>query len=193
MAAALLGCGRSGTPGPSSAERATSLAQTAAALLTSTAQASITPATATRPATDTPLPPTATATAPPSATVRPPTTVPPSATPCPGANDAEFVADVTVPDGTHFSPGAAFTKTWRLRNDGECPWTAAYTLRHIGGEVMGGTPVTLTAEVPPGATAEISVALVAPSANGTHRGSWQLHDADGTPFGARPFVEIIVP
>ena len=29
-----------------------------------------------------------------------------------------FVADVTVPDGTIFSPGAAFTKTWRLKNAG---------------------------------------------------------------------------
>lgn len=28
---------------------------------------------------------------------------------------AEFVADVTIPDGTSFAPGAAMVKTWRLK------------------------------------------------------------------------------
>jgi hypothetical protein len=189
----MLACGRPNTPGPSSAERATGLAQTAAALLTSTAQASITPATPTSPPTVTPVPPTLTATPPATDTARPPTPTPLPPTPCAGTNDSEFVADVNVPDGTHFAPGTAFTKTWQLRNDGECAWTVAYQLRPIGGELMGGTPVSLTAEVPPGETAEISVLLTAPAANGTYRGNWQLHSPDGTPFGARPFVEIIVP
>ena len=27
---------------------------------------------------------------------------------------AQFVADVTIPDGTNFAAGTAFTKTWRL-------------------------------------------------------------------------------
>ena len=31
---------------------------------------------------------------------------------------AEFVADVTVPDGTDFTPGETFVKTWQLRNAG---------------------------------------------------------------------------
>ena len=33
---------------------------------------------------------------------------------------AQFIADVTIPDGTHFTPGAAFKKTWRIRNIGTC-------------------------------------------------------------------------
>src|SRR5512135_3467629 len=41
---------------------------------------------------------------------------------------AQFIADVTVPDGTRFSPGAAFTKTWRLKNVGTCTWSTSYTL-----------------------------------------------------------------
>ena len=28
---------------------------------------------------------------------------------------AQFVADVTVPDGTSYVPGTAFQKTWRLK------------------------------------------------------------------------------
>jgi hypothetical protein len=122
-----------------------------------------------------------------------PATATTAPTPCPGTNDSAFVADVNIPDGTHFAPGTAFTKTWRLRNDGECPWTTAYQLRNIGGDPMGGAPTNLTAEVPPGGTIEISVALVAPASNGTHVSRWQLHTPDGTPFGTRPYVEIIVP
>jgi len=30
--------------------------------------------------------------------------------------DAQFVADVTVPDDTVFKPGEAFEKIWRLKN-----------------------------------------------------------------------------
>ncbi|MCI0730188.1 MAG: hypothetical protein L0332_26180, partial [Chloroflexi bacterium] len=32
--------------------------------------------------------------------------------------DAEFVTDVTIPDGTQIEPGASFTKVWRIRNIG---------------------------------------------------------------------------
>ena len=42
---------------------------------------------------------------------------------------AQFVADVTVPDGARYDPNAAFTKTWRLRNIGTCTWT---TVLHHG-------------------------------------------------------------
>ena len=45
--------------------------------------------------------------------------VPPTAT----CDLAQFVRDVTVPDGTTFLPGATFTKTWRLKNAGTCTWS----------------------------------------------------------------------
>jgi hypothetical protein len=192
LGAALLACSDSSTPPPDASGRATSLAQTAAALLTATAQASITPLTPTSPPTDTPIPPAATDTAPPPPA--PTTAVPPAAsTPCTGENDSEFVADVNVPDGTHFAAGAAFTKTWRLRNDGTCTWTTAYTFRHVGGAVLGGVTINLAADVPPGATVDLSVSFVAPASNGTHVSRWQLHTPDGVAFGTRPYVEIIVP
>src|SRR5690349_12154805 len=38
-------------------------------------------------------------------------------------DSAAYVKDVTIPDGTIFSPGAQFTKTWRLQNIGTCTWT----------------------------------------------------------------------
>src|SRR5512145_1793119 len=50
---------------------------------------------------------------------------------------AQFIADVTVPDGTRFDPGATFKKTWRLKNIGTCTWTTSYSLVFDSGEKMG--------------------------------------------------------
>src|SRR5512133_2292251 len=77
---------------------------------------------------------------------------------------AQFVTDVTVPDGTRYDPGTAFTKTWRLRNIGTCPWSKSYTMVYDAGEKMGTTlSVPFTADVPPGGTIDLSVNMTAPS------------------------------
>jgi len=121
-------------------------------------------------------------------------------------DDSEFVTDVTVPDGTHFAPGAIFRKTWRLRNSGTCTWDDSYRLAFLSGDRMSGPrsaplgdqdlrPDTLGLfpVVQPGEEIDLSVMLIAPAAEGTHRGQWQLFAPDGTPFGTKPFVQIQVP
>jgi hypothetical protein len=116
----------------------------------------------------------------------------PTSGPC--MNDSVFVIDVNVPDGTHFAPGASFTKTWRLRNSGTCAWDASYQLTFISGERMNGSDSTPLGEtVPPGGEVDLSIDLIAPGTNGAYRGQWQLIAPDGTPFGAKPYVEIVVP
>ncbi len=111
-----------------------------------------------------------------------PTPVPPtSATPC---NQASFIADITIPDGSQMAPGEAFTKTWRLKNTGTCSWTTQYALVFDSGTQMGGPVVQqLTQVVNPGETVDLSVNLVAPAADGTYRGYWRLRDANGNTFG----------
>ena len=47
---------------------------------------------------------------------------------------AQFVSDLTVPDGSSFAPGAAFTKTWRLMNIGTCTWKTSYKIVWAGGD-----------------------------------------------------------
>ncbi len=97
---------------------------------------------------------------------------------------AKFVADVSVPDGTSFSGGTAFTKTWRLKNNGTCTWTTGYSLVFASGEKMGGPEsVPLTTTVAPGQSVDISVNLTAPAAGGSYRGFWQLKNASGAVFG----------
>src|SRR5512143_599465 len=57
------------------------------------------------------------------------------------ADWAQFVADVTIPDGTRFAPSATFQKTWRLKNIGTATWTTAYSLVFDSGDRFGAQDV----------------------------------------------------
>jgi hypothetical protein len=66
-------------------------------------------------------------------------------------DQAQFVADVTIPDGTSLAPGATFLKTWRLKNIGTCTWTTSYSAVFSSGDQMGAPAViNLPASVAPG-------------------------------------------
>lgn len=121
----------------------------------------------------------------PTVTGTPPTAAPTSSsTSIPNACDrAQFVSDVTVPDGTTFGASAGFTKTWRLKNVGTCTWTN-YSLIFDSGEKMGGPDSALIpTTVAPGQTVDITVQLTAPATAGTYRGYWKLKNNTGVPFG----------
>ncbi|MGB7873564.1 MAG: NBR1-Ig-like domain-containing protein, partial [Anaerolineales bacterium] len=127
------------------------------------------------PATLTPLPPL-------TPTATPFGTPPPiSSREC---DRASFVMDVTIPDGTLFSPGASFIKTWRLKNTGWCYWTKSYSLVFYSGEQMGApTVINLPWVVVPGAGIDLTVDMVAPATPGKYRGFWILSNASGELFG----------
>jgi hypothetical protein len=114
------------------------------------------------------------------------TPIPPTATPVPIPCDrASFVKDVTVPDNTQIASGSTFVKTWRLKNNGACTWTSAYTIYFYNGDAMSGpaTAQLTNGTVPPGSTVDISVTLIAPTTAGTYKGNWRLRNAGGTSFG----------
>jgi hypothetical protein len=108
-------------------------------------------------------------------------------TPTPGpilCDQAQLLADVTVPDGTRFAPGQSFTKTWRLKNIGSCAWTTAYQLVFDSGELMGGpTFAAFPQSVQPGQVIDLSIHLTAPSVPGSYRGYWRFRNANGALFG----------
>jgi len=108
-------------------------------------------------------------------------------------DNSEFVADVTVPDGTEMQPGEQFTKTWKVKNTGTCTWTTAYTIVY-GGYVdrLGGQTTALAAEVAPGQEADISIDLVAPTRAGNYVSAWRLANAQAFPFGEFLTVVIVV-
>jgi len=152
----------------------TAAAQTAQARMTE--MAAITP---TQAPTETP-----TLTAEPSFTATITPTQPPAQT---GIDLIEFVFDVTIPDGTNFSPGATFVKTWRLKNIGSTTWNTAYSLVFVSGAQMNGAPSTpLPGDVSPGSTVDLSVNLVAPDQNGAQVGYWMLRNPNQKNFGLGP-------
>ena len=105
-------------------------------------------------------------------------------TPLP-CNWAQFVDDVTIPDNTELVAGTVFTKTWRLKNIGTCDWTSGYRLIFNSGDQMSAPNDSqfTSGTVPSGATADISVDLVAPSAAGTYQGNFLLRSSDNNVFG----------
>ena len=99
-------------------------------------------------------------------------------------DSAQFVSDLTVPDGSSFAPGSTFTKTWRLMNSGTCTWTTSYYLVWAGGAPIGApTSVRLPVDVPPGQMVDISVSLTAPMISGHYTGLWKISNASGVQFG----------
>ncbi len=109
-----------------------------------------------------------------------PTLVP---TPLSCADKAQFVTDVTVPDGTTFAPNQTFTKVWRLKNIGTCTWNTSYSLTFISGDSMGAGDTPLTQSVAPRATIDASINMTAPGTPGSYRGYWELKNSSGYVFG----------
>ncbi len=133
-----------------------------------------------------------------------PTPAPPQPTPAPPAcvDGAAWVADLSYDDKNMttppvMQPGQPFTKGWRLRNVGTCPWTTSFKLAFSYGNVpaaqMGGQPIPVTKNVNPGETFDFQVNLVAPVAPGTYQGFWNMRNANNDKFGQTVWVGITVP
>ena len=132
----------------------------------------------------TPVIPTA---IPPSATATQvfPTSPPPSKTPVPvRCNQAHFIKDVTIPDGTVITSGTEFTKVWRVQNTGSCTWDKSYALVFVSGSKLGAQPPQpMPKVVDPGENVDIAVDMIAPSQSGDYQGNWMLSNANGVTFG----------
>ncbi|MGB7875164.1 MAG: NBR1-Ig-like domain-containing protein [Anaerolineales bacterium] len=100
-------------------------------------------------------------------------------------NRAQFIRDVTVPDGSRFAPGDTFTKTWQVRNTGTCTWTKDYELVLTNGDAFGvATTHKLTAPVPPWSHVDLTITdMVAPATPGKHLSYWKLDNGTGERFG----------
>ncbi len=97
---------------------------------------------------------------------------------------AQFVGDVSYPDGSVLGRNQQFIKIWRLKNIGTCTWTTAYALVFVSGDRMD-APATLPLPtvVYPGQTVDIAVDLVTPERDGRYRGYFKLRNPSGVLFG----------
>jgi hypothetical protein len=103
----------------------------------------------------------------------------------------QYVADVSIPDGTVLAGGSPFVKTWRVKNTGTCTWEN-YKLIFAVGEQMSGPASVNVNTTPPGATVDVTVNLVAPTTPGEHKGGWRFQATNGSVFGSVTVV-IVVP
>lgn len=126
----------------------------------------------------------------------------PTTSPPPCVDGLSFVQDLSYDDRNMtvppiVPPGQVFSKGWRVRNSGTCTWDASYVFRFVGGNTpaaqMNGQPTAVVGTVPPGATYDIYVNLIAPLAPGTYQGFWAMHNGRNQAFGDRVWVGIRVP
>ncbi len=134
--------------------------------------------------TATPLPPTVAPTSAAPATV---STLTPACTP-----NAQFVAEVTIPDRTLLQPNQQFTKTWRMRNTGNCAWDDAFRFVFVTGTAMTNGVEQAMPPTDSGATVDLAVPMQAPATSGQYVGRWRMRDGNGQFFGTEVAVIINV-
>jgi hypothetical protein len=123
-----------------------------------------------------------------------PGTLVPSITPTFGANgcnNSALVEDVAVPNT---KAGDAFTKTWKIQNNGTCTWSGSYKFTFTGGNLLGRDNSTkIFKTVGKGETFTESLKFTAPTTAGTYTGSWRMADDNGVGFGVEFVVKVVVP
>lgn len=89
---------------------------------------------------------------------------------------ARFIRELSIFDGTQMAPATKFTKIWRLKNVGECPWPEGTRILFVGGDQMGSDPSAMAApaRVMPGDEVDVALDLVAPTELGRYVGYWRL-------------------
>ena len=151
----------------------------AGAVLTAAAQtveANLTQAAGQNQPDNTPVP--TNTTLPTSTQVAPANTLPVAATSTQTCDQAQFIKDVNVPDGTKYAQNESFTKTWRLKNTGTCSWSG-YSLVFDAGDAMSGPASVPIGTVAAGQEVDLSVNLKAPGSDGTYRGYWRVKSNGG--------------
>lgn len=110
--------------------------------------------------------------------------------------DAEFVADLTIPDGTIVVPGEYLIKKWLIRNNGTCDWGAGFEFyqTNLDSQLLSQLSVSDFPMAAPGVEVEVSVALrLSDTANpGEHIARFAMRTGDGQSFGATPYVQVVL-
>ena len=106
--------------------------------------------------------------------------------------DATFVADVTIPPGSAFPPGARLDKVWQVRNSGSCAWGVGYELVLVEGDSLGAPNAVPVPPTAAGDLADLAVTFWAPDQVGVQANLWQLQAPDGQFFGPDLPLSVVV-
>jgi hypothetical protein len=107
-------------------------------------------------------------------------------------NDARFVEDLSIPDGTRAAPEDVLDKRWAVHNAGTCDWSAGYRLVRIDEGLIEGPEELALYPARAGETGVWSVQITTPDQLGDQMASWQAQAPDGSLLGDRVFVLIEV-
>ncbi|KAJ1391891.1 Zinc finger, ZZ-type [Sesbania bispinosa] len=110
--------------------------------------------------------------------------------------DSRFILDVNVIDGTMMAPSTAFTKIWRMCNNGTSVWPKGTQLVWIGGDKFSDCH-SVDLEVPEDGVyvekeLDIAVDFRAPQLPGRYISYWRMASPSGHKFGQRVWVLIQV-
>ncbi|GAF74557.1 unnamed protein product, partial [marine sediment metagenome] len=89
----------------------------------------------------------------------------------------------TIQPGATVRPGETFTKTWRLRNNGNIRWNGGYAVAFEGGTLMDGPESIRMPQAEPTMSASVSVVLTAPVLPGHYEATWRPRSPAGHAFG----------
>ncbi|KAE9610096.1 putative PB1 domain, Zinc finger, ZZ-type, Next to BRCA1, central domain-containing protein [Lupinus albus] len=110
--------------------------------------------------------------------------------------DSRFILDVNVIDGTMMAPSTAFTKIWRIRNNGTLVWPIGTQLVWIGGDNFSDSHLVdlqVPEEgIPVDKELDIAVDFIAPQLPGRYISYWRMASPSGQKFGQRVWVLIQV-
>ncbi|MEP7290811.1 MAG: NBR1-Ig-like domain-containing protein [Chloroflexota bacterium] len=107
-------------------------------------------------------------------------------------DEAWWLGDLTIADGSAINAGTSFRKTWRIRNVGTTTWRPGYQLAFFSGSQMNGPASVPLPPAKPGEAVDVSVDLIAPDALGIQRSTWKPRNAENKFFDFAQYVEIDV-
>ena len=115
-----------------------------------------------------------------------------SPTPSICLNNAFFLEDLSIPDGTVVLPNERIDKRWSVLNSGTCDWGPGYHLVRIGDDALEGKDELALYPARAGATAVWQVILSAPLEPGDYLSRWQARTPEGNVFGDDVFLFVSV-
>lgn len=107
-------------------------------------------------------------------------------------DQARFIEDLSVPDGSRVEPGALIDKRWSVLNSGSCDWGPGYRLIRTDAGLLSGPAELALYPARAGEAAVWQVLLTAPREPGQHIASWQARSPSGELFGDPVFVLVEV-
>lgn len=107
-------------------------------------------------------------------------------------DEARFLEDLSVPDGTVVEPGESVDKRWSVRNTGTCDWGPGYRLVPLGENPLAGVGEVALYPAKAGAEAIWRVTFEAPAEAGEYLGQWQAASPSGGRFGESVFSLLVV-